>query len=71
MLGKGAKNLCVTNRQSQHWNYKIRWTRKSAFECYLTCDWKKFCKENGLTASGRIRFMVENDKKNVIHILKI
>jgi len=36
----------------------------------LTCGWKKFCKENGLAAGDRIRFVVEDEEKGVIHILK-
>ncbi|QCD78865.1 hypothetical protein DEO72_LG1g2501 [Vigna unguiculata] len=69
-LMKGRKTYTLTNGQSQFWNCKIRWTGRSSYECYLTCGWKKFCKENGLAAGDRIRFVVENEEKCVIHILK-
>jgi len=61
---KTQKTYVLTNRQSQYKNCKIHWTGRSAFECYLICGWI------GL-AGDCIRFMVENDQKNVIHILKI
>jgi len=70
-LVKGRKNYVLTNGQSQYWNCKIRWTGKSSFECYLTCGWKKYCKDNGMVAGDRVRFMVQTDETNVIQILKI
>jgi len=70
-LGEGEKNYVLTNGQSQYWNCKIWWTGRSSFKCYLTCGWKKYCKENGLVASDRIRFIVQADETNVIQILKI
>ncbi|QCE10715.1 hypothetical protein DEO72_LG10g1946 [Vigna unguiculata] len=69
-LIKGRKSYTLTNGQSQFWDCKIRWTGRSSYECYLTCGWKKFCKENGLAAGDRIRFVVEDEENSVIHILK-
>ncbi|QCE03215.1 hypothetical protein DEO72_LG8g1237 [Vigna unguiculata] len=69
-LIKGRKSYTLTNGQSQFWDCKIRWTGRSSCECYLNCGWKKFCKENGLDAGDRIRFVVDNEENNVIHILK-
>ncbi|QCD82702.1 hypothetical protein DEO72_LG2g3042 [Vigna unguiculata] len=69
-LIKGCKSYTLMNGQSQFWNCKIRWTDRSSYECYLSCGWKKFCKENGLAAGDRIRFVMENEEKSVIHILK-
>ncbi|QCD96823.1 hypothetical protein DEO72_LG6g1533 [Vigna unguiculata] len=66
----GRKSYRLTNDQAQFWDCKIRWTARSSYECYLTCGWKKFCKENGLAAGDRIRFVVEDEEKGVIHILK-
>ncbi|QCD96960.1 hypothetical protein DEO72_LG6g1670 [Vigna unguiculata] len=70
-LVKGRKNYVLTNSHSQYWNCKIRWTGRSSFECYLTCGWKKYCKEKGLVVGDRVRFMVQTDQSNVIQILKI
>ncbi|QCE03700.1 hypothetical protein DEO72_LG8g1725 [Vigna unguiculata] len=67
---KGRKSYRLTNDQSEFWDCKIRWTGRSSYECYLTCGWKKFCKENGLAAGDRIRFVVEDEEKGVIYILK-
>ncbi|QCD87688.1 hypothetical protein DEO72_LG3g2228 [Vigna unguiculata] len=69
-LIKGRKSYMLTNGQSQFWNCKIRWTGRSSYKRYLTYGWKKFCKENGLVVGDRIRFVVENEEKSVIHILK-
>ncbi|QCE15412.1 hypothetical protein DEO72_LG11g2423 [Vigna unguiculata] len=69
-LIKGRKSYRLTNDQSEFWDCKIRWTGRSSYECYLTCGWKKFCKENGLAAGDRIKFVVEDEEKGVIHILK-
>ncbi|QCD86448.1 hypothetical protein DEO72_LG3g971 [Vigna unguiculata] len=62
-LIKGRKSYRLTNDQAQFWDCKIRWTGRSSYECYLTCGWKKFCKENGLAAGDRIRFVVEDEEK--------
>ncbi|QCD94579.1 hypothetical protein DEO72_LG5g2664 [Vigna unguiculata] len=70
-LVKGRKNYVLTNGHSQYWNCKIRWTGRSSFKCYLTCGWKKYCKENGLVVGDRVQFMVQTDQSNIIQILKI
>jgi len=40
----------LTNATSQYWPNSIRWTFRSSFEYYLTCEWKQFCRDNMLVA---------------------
>jgi len=70
-LDKSRKSYLLTNETVIYWPCSIRWTRRSNFECYLTCGWKTFCKDNGLTAGDGIKFVIDDDKKNIIHVVKV
>ena len=70
-LDKSHKNYLLTNETGIYWPCSIRWTGRSNFECYLTCGWKTFCKDNALAAGDGIKFVIDNDKKNIIHVVKV
>ena len=43
----------------------------TSFECYITCGWKRLCKENQLAAGDELKFVIDNQQKNVIHVIKV
>ncbi|QCD86275.1 hypothetical protein DEO72_LG3g796 [Vigna unguiculata] len=70
-LEKGRRRYFITISTSKFSPCKIRWTRRSSFECYMTCGWKRFCKDNQLAAGDELKFVIDNQQKNVIHVLKV
>ncbi|QCD95973.1 hypothetical protein DEO72_LG6g671 [Vigna unguiculata] len=70
-LDKSRKSYLLINETAIYWPCSIRWTGRSNFECYLTCGWKTFCKDNGLAAGDGIKFVIDDDKKNIIHVVKV
>ncbi|QCD93265.1 hypothetical protein DEO72_LG5g1337 [Vigna unguiculata] len=70
VLDKSRKRYLLTNETAIYWPCSIRWTGRSNFECYLVCGWKTFYKGNGLATSDGIKFVIDDDKKNTIHVVK-
>ncbi|QCD92702.1 hypothetical protein DEO72_LG5g770 [Vigna unguiculata] len=69
-LENGRRRYFITISTPKFWPCRIRWTRRSSFECYMTCGWKRFCKDNQLAVGDELKFVIDNQQKNVIHVLK-
>ncbi|QCD94603.1 hypothetical protein DEO72_LG5g2688 [Vigna unguiculata] len=70
-LDKDRKRYFITNETCRRWPCRIRWTGRTCYECYITCGWKRFCKDNLLVAGDIIQFAMDTEKKNVIHVVKV
>ncbi|QCD99152.1 hypothetical protein DEO72_LG7g433 [Vigna unguiculata] len=70
-LDKDRKRYFITNETCRRWPCRIRWTGRTCYECYITCGWKRFCKDNLLVVGDIIQFRMDNEKKNVIRIVKV
>ncbi|QCE04197.1 hypothetical protein DEO72_LG8g2230 [Vigna unguiculata] len=70
-LDKDRKRYFITNETCRRWSCRIRWTGRTCYECYITCGWKRFCKDNLLVAGDIIQFAMDTEKKNVIHVVKV
>jgi len=70
-LVKHNKRYVLVNAEGVHWPCKIRWSGRNNSQCYLTCEWKDFCNENGFKEDTIIQLGVDKDLSMYIHVIEI
>ncbi|QCD99150.1 hypothetical protein DEO72_LG7g431 [Vigna unguiculata] len=70
-LVKKRTRYILVNSEGDCWPCTIRRSGRMNKECYLSCGWKEFCKQNKLKEGTIIRLGVDKEQSNFIYVMEI
>jgi len=70
-LVKKRTRYILVNAEGDCWPCTIRRSGRRNKECYLSCGWKEFCKQNKLKEGTIIRLGVDKEQSNFIYVMEI